>query len=476
MKLLSLCVICALFTACNAPKPGVLNAGNLESFYVTVNIDKDTLIKTPKGAIIKILNHSFSENVELEIKEAYTMKDIVLAGLNTESNGKPLRSGGMIYINSRNGKEISVQKPIKILLPANGIEEGMEVFKGSVTDDNINWQPVDSLIPSINEEMLKVGRSVFISNCYTCHSIKTSKTAPALKGFTSRGPWTEISNIFKWIKSPSKFIPTTRYTIELQKEWGSVMPSFPQLSDEDINSVISFINNEAQKSITDTFSYAQPGVASDTATDAFKSNPCMDTIYSYQRNDPVLDLATAQNFLNSEEDSITKNEVWEGFRGGFNDLAGSGGYLFEIQTMGWYNVDVFAEGIPGTELVELNGSLSGKDKNHGLIIYAFFPQQKNLSVGAMEDGTHFSFKKIGNQIPLFKGEPGILLAFGADNEKFYYGISYFKVKEKQNVEIKLKPSTREALIDLVKNEKIEGINLDVTEAQIKIVDCNTDSQ
>src|SRR5687767_10828066 len=114
------CLLTLVFFSCSSErKPKLFNKSNLESFYVKVSSQKGTVFRTPKGAVIQIRKGTFATDQELEIKEAYTMKDILLAGLVTESDGMPLRTGGMIYINTRSGEQVTLQQPITVLLPAN---------------------------------------------------------------------------------------------------------------------------------------------------------------------------------------------------------------------------------------------------------------------------------------------------------------------------------------------------------------------
>jgi cytochrome c2 len=85
------------------------------------------------------------------------------------------------------------------------------------------------------------GEQIFKANCQTCHALDKNLTGPALRGVEERGPWTERANLVKWVHNPAAFIPTTPYTQELQKTYGSIMPSFPQLSEADINAVFDWI-------------------------------------------------------------------------------------------------------------------------------------------------------------------------------------------------------------------------------------------
>src|ERR1700679_1418881 len=92
--------------------PSVLTTDDLPGTFITLNSDSGYTLKTPKGAIIKIAKNSFdvsaNSKVTVEVREAYSIKDILLAGLSTTSDGKLLQSGGMIYFNaSANGQNVN---------------------------------------------------------------------------------------------------------------------------------------------------------------------------------------------------------------------------------------------------------------------------------------------------------------------------------------------------------------------------------
>ena len=179
----------SLLLGCASKSSKLLSPSNLPSHFITVDPARDTLILTPGGAILKFKKGTFSEKVELEIKEAYTIKDILLAGLVTESNGRPLTSGGMIYVQNRDGSSIEVLKPIDITLPSDFTNSAMKLYKGEAGEDSaINWIPSDSVQTSTGASY-ETGRAVFQQNCRTCHTLNTNLTGPALKGFKERGPW-----------------------------------------------------------------------------------------------------------------------------------------------------------------------------------------------------------------------------------------------------------------------------------------------
>ncbi|HZF65193.1 MAG TPA: c-type cytochrome, partial [Chitinophagaceae bacterium] len=88
----------------------------------------------------------------------------------------------------------------------------------------------------------QAGRTLFQQYCQSCHAINKKLTGPALAGFTERGPWTEKANVYKWIHNPAAFIPTTPYTKALQVEYGQIMPGFPQLTEQEIDAIVEYIN------------------------------------------------------------------------------------------------------------------------------------------------------------------------------------------------------------------------------------------
>ena len=88
------------------------------------------------------------------------------------------------------------------------------------------------------------GKLLFQSKCGACHVPGRHFTGPNLCGFEERGPWTEKENIYQWIKNPAEFMKKDPYTIELKEGFGGVvMTAFPDLSREDIDEIINYINN-----------------------------------------------------------------------------------------------------------------------------------------------------------------------------------------------------------------------------------------
>ena len=88
------------------------------------------------------------------------------------------------------------------------------------------------------------GQQIFREKCGTCHALDKILSGPALRGVLERGPWANRKNLYKWVANPAAFIPTTQYTRDLQKQYGSVMPGFAGLlTEKDIDAIFEYIGS-----------------------------------------------------------------------------------------------------------------------------------------------------------------------------------------------------------------------------------------
>jgi hypothetical protein len=107
--------------------------------FFFINCEKDTFLNCTNGTQLAIKANTFTsfDNtivkgiVQLEVKEAYNFTDIIGNGLHTVSNGNPLESAGMIYMNAFQNKEaldINIKKPIMVSMPSKQKVNGMQLF------------------------------------------------------------------------------------------------------------------------------------------------------------------------------------------------------------------------------------------------------------------------------------------------------------------------------------------------------------
>ncbi|MCK6641876.1 MAG: peptidyl-prolyl cis-trans isomerase [Bacteroidia bacterium] len=119
---------------------------NLPTQLFTIDPDKDTVIETSGGIIFAIPAGAFldaKDPMTIEVREALTSFDVMKAGLSTTSNGALLETGGMFYLNARNGEtslKLNPEKPVCANVPTDEIRPGMQLFDGErQADGSINW-------------------------------------------------------------------------------------------------------------------------------------------------------------------------------------------------------------------------------------------------------------------------------------------------------------------------------------------------
>ena len=96
---------------------------------------------------------------------------------------------------------------------------------------------------NINAIAAPDGKAIFQSNCASCHNPLKDATGPALKGVDGRVPSKEW--IHNWVHGSAKVIATgDKYANDLFNKWNkTAMTAFPQLSNEEIDAVVTYVNS-----------------------------------------------------------------------------------------------------------------------------------------------------------------------------------------------------------------------------------------
>ena len=87
------------------------------------------------------------------------------------------------------------------------------------------------------------GKNLFQQNCASCHALHKRILGPALYGFTEKEPWKEKENIYRWVKNPALFAKESVYAKSLVNEYQIMMQAFPNLSEKEIDDIVSYIND-----------------------------------------------------------------------------------------------------------------------------------------------------------------------------------------------------------------------------------------
>lgn len=464
--------------ACNSVKQPLLNQTNLAGNSIKLKSNLAYNFKTPKGAVIKIAANSFdapeNELIDFEIKEAYSMQDILKTGLVTESNGQLLRSGGMIYLNATvNNKKIDLLKPLNVSIPSDVFDDKMKVFKGEIKQDStINWVDPRSLDSGRVARQMAIGGQLFKANCADCHKPSNDFTGPALGGCRQRG--TDADWAFRFTNNTNSMLERDTYARSLWAKYGSRMTQF-NLKYKELEAIFDYCDNEADlnpRAEPNTMPIEMPPVNRDTTKGLGTFiNPCgLDTVYIPTPSDeievlPLVD--TVPIILNSEDltPRLSDASSTEGYRKGFNEPNPTKGmYDFTIKTLGWYNIDAYVAGYDESTYVEVNVELQMQD-DADMNVYLFYPSKKMLSVGTAIGKHSFNFDKVDGKIPLFLNDSVIVLAFGSKGDKTYYGATTFIAKEKQTINLPIKPVGAEELQKFIEKNKINGITIDVNKKE-----------
>jgi len=465
-----------VLTACTTnsrPKQTLLTAANLKSSFISLFSDSSYTLKTPKGAIIKIAAGSFkvsrNSRLQLEIKEAYTLQDILLAGLATESNGKPLQSAGMIYINATdNGKAVELLQPIKISIPTTTYDDKMQLFKGEIeADSSINWIDPQPLDTGATAKKIALGMTLFKANCASCHKPTKDFVGPALAFCREREPDKEW--VYQFMRNTSLMVEKDPYARTLKKKYASAMTSFPALRRADVAAILDFCDNEAA---LNPFPVANNTIPLSPAADSAKKIPCgYDTVY-YAKPETAITILT--DIDSSQQLSIPENDneqdtavlrqnnntrprapldfTYNSSTGGMYDIA--------VNAFGWYNIDAFIELYPNAANVVMKVKLQ-IPVEAGMNVFLLCPEKKLLTEAIKNDNTSFIFEKENGTFPLFIGDKAVLLTFGSKNEKMFYGTVSFKIQKEQTINIQVKETTEAELKSFILQNNIDGIKIDL---------------
>lgn len=122
-----------------------------------INTKKDTTVICTEGTKLIIKANSFVDQnneiadnkVKLEVTEYYKLSDILLANLTTQSDGKQLETGGMLYIEAFKGNNFLKLKKgttIDIIFSPKSRKKGMKLFSGQWKNEIMNWTLQDDTL------------------------------------------------------------------------------------------------------------------------------------------------------------------------------------------------------------------------------------------------------------------------------------------------------------------------------------------
>jgi len=441
----------------------LLNKNNLQAQIFTVTINKDTTLKTANGAFITIpggaLAGTTAATVQLEIKEAYSMEQIIMACLTTQSNGQPLSSGGMIYINAVGGQSVTLIKALSIKIPTASLDKKMQLFKGDTDDNgNINWVKPESLPHNPQLDSLAAGQLLFSNNCAACHSIGQDGTEPDLAHILTRTPDKKL--LYDYTRNNREVMARgdVYYNCLYEKRCGTAMNLFPALSDEALDNLYSYIEN--------TSTIRNLPVPNDL-------RPCIDSFMLYKK---------IKEKLEAQKDKLTSGKVKMVIEkiippepsadtvGPPRKIAPGNNqslyYQFNVEAFGWYNIDILLKDANSVES-KLMIRIQGEFKTN-INLYLIIPSAKVYEPGGLlenKDDLYGFYEKDGT-IWLPQSLKAYILAIGEAGDKIIFDKKEFFTATNQQFDMNLSVISTASFNATIKSMDLSNLQFSAKDTKI----------
>ncbi|MEM6700355.1 MAG: cytochrome c, partial [Bacteroidota bacterium] len=310
----------------------IFNTNRLAIQTFTIDQAKDTILYGKDGTELHISGNTFigEAPIQIELKEAIQLEDIVLANLHTiTEDNEILSSNGMIHLAAKdaNGKELQVEKnkSIKVIFPNAGMREGLKVFQGVNQDGGIRWRESGELENIAALDSLAIGQQLYDFHCSSCHStdLKTDATGPALGNvhlFRKKDWFRDFTR-----NSQKMIAEKDSLAVCIWQQWKpTVMPRYDYLRDAD---------DPEDRDYT-------PPILTDNQ---------IDLIYDYLANESILRKIKVDEVNYITEcvfDTISLVENVESFVVdtidlGFSDAIPTVSNIFRTNRLAWANIDRF---------------------------------------------------------------------------------------------------------------------------------------
>lgn len=507
IKIASLLLVLTLAFACTQTVKNSLisTPDDFPADEYTINTERDTILVTKNGALLKIpqgaIDAGSKKQVTLEIKEAFTIDQMIRAGLTTRSGEEPMSSGGMIYINTKKGQDASLKKKIDVALPTRFKEPGMKLFKGETgPDGQINWVNPDTLPVTAYDSSLAKGKAIFTTQCTPCHTLGKRASGPDLAHYLRqysgdtllvRGynlhiygeenqptPEERIKKdaLLKKLGKVSFNLWTNQFLYECNqmKQYGYAAPNFPSLTESDYDDIYRYIQSES-----DRLQLPDPQLR--------KLSDCLDSCQAYsdlrhelmyrqQQLEENRNTQIRDNGVQTEEDRnpqrvmdtatfqaapvFTDKEVVNPE----NQIAVY--YQFTIETFGWYNVDVLLKEVNGNTKAELAVRITGSYREK-LDVFLIVPDKKIYTKGGLKnDGSgRYVFAYTDGSIYLPMGATGYILGLTENADGVAYGLQSFTISNSQEISLELQKSSIESFNKAINELNMRDISIGAKESK-----------
>ena len=432
----------------------------------TIDCRQDTVLHTANGAMIHIPRGSIdgggTDMVRLEIKEAYNIAAMLRYGLLTQSDGRPLSSGGMIEIQPAGGSSARIVRPIDVALPTLRVEENMQRFKGVIDDKGkVNWTDPRPLADSSARKAIAYGKSLFETNCRSCHAVRSTVIGPALAYIGQRRPqkW-----IYDFVHNNPKVLARDCYARYVFNIYGKTpMNTFPNLSDVDMRNLMMYIANESQ--LID--SNQVPNYTREF--DSCRRYKELAAALEKNRQDLIYDNGLRTRVIRRDDTGaiITDTAIVYTTPAPVTVVEHpSIYYQFTVESFGWYNVDALLKDLPGVLPSELRVQMTPEYAAE-VNVFLVLPGRKVFTEGGFlkDSKTDFGFLSEDGQIPLPQGEQAYVFATGEYRGKPVFAVRSFMTARQQRIELQPAPMSKEQIAGAISHLDLNQLGIRVADSR-----------
>lgn len=412
-----------------------------KSSFFEIMSSKDTHLVSEKGTRISIPASAFVNNqeqivegvIKIELKEILTLPEMIFNNLPTVSNGKPLSSGGVIYINAQqNGESLSIatHKSLYIEIPTKEKVAGMNVYKGSQDEKGeINWEYSKDLykglipLPSEILDWYAASEAVVCVDFLTkIDKSKYENTFIATREFEERA---------KYINGFAR----KRNECIIGKQVFSIYCDYlnKNLYQADSAVYALFINNEFMKQ------YQQYYIK---RFKQFYEERLLNVDKNWQNS---LDTQSSEfaNLYNVRKDIINQ-------RKNKKEAKTQATYCFSTNNLGFINIDkLLGEG--QTEDVYVQATFKDISSVKNSMVYLVLKNNKSVISSSIENGM-MNFAEGSQNISLPPNEEAFLVAISHKENNFFFFSQKINNKQKNNITINFEAKKLEDIKSFLEKE------------------------
>lgn len=432
-----------LISACSQPKTQYLSTAVLEEQVFTVDPTRDTTLLTKAGIIIDIPANAITVpnggKVDLQIKEALGLKEMLLSGLTTKSDSGLLASQGMFYIGT-NTSAAEIKKQISAKLPVDEIIPGMENYAGVYDADSaLQWVVKRNVTkPEFDAQDIAEGKSIFERNCRACHSVDQDGTGPALRGSTSRH---SMNWLIKFTRNYNDLVDECDCdAIASVNSRATMMNLFPVLTDRDIKKIYAYIedgklNTPTSNCADSCKSFMAEYLIVQKQLQALEEQVPASQVEYHRSSTTLTSTPTLPPTNIVMTRSVTPNYLV------VPNYPQSYYYKIDIDAWGWYNADILLKDYMGLSPSSLTVSVTDISKDN-LNTTLVVPSVKCITHGGLKNGTETDYVFMNNDgtINLPLGQKAYVLAYGDVKGRFFFAAQEFTASTKHTFTLSPKPA------------------------------------